>query len=498
MFSEGREDVNDEERAGRPSTSTTDEIINEVEKMILANRRITVREVAEDPKNISIGSCHSIFINDLGMRRVAAKFVPNLLNCDQKQHRMNIANEMLDSVRDDPNLLQRVITGDEAGVVHHEFLPQGRTECYKCHGALPAGEVGVVAPRLGEADAAWHPACFTCTTCEELLVDLTYCAKDGALYCERHYAEQLKPRCAACDEVRGIQNALEKPDWESTTPRGTTVMRIAFRREPTEQFRSLFSPLQFPTKATSLVRLVLAEQPLVMELPLVAPASCELRTDATTVYQGGGSRIVLDRYAVTVEAASWLREVGSGRVAVWTDRESSYICGEEKTWRLASWRVDDPVKRCQESLTSERPTRRCSPGWTCCVERDKSDIQGTAGLWPVDGHLSDEGERCCRTSSGGPATGRWSCRRYRQADPTPSALGDAGRFRFDSKEKAQDTDRWLTAVGVTAECPEAGQDELVFRLFSVDLSVESGQWNECFGRQQISLQVEVNQDEHRQ
>ncbi|UYV84670.1 hypothetical protein LAZ67_X003052 [Cordylochernes scorpioides] len=42
-------------------------------------------------------------------------------------HRMNIANEMLDSVRDEPNLLQRVITGDEAGVVHHEFLPQGRT-----------------------------------------------------------------------------------------------------------------------------------------------------------------------------------------------------------------------------------------------------------------------------------------------------------------------------------------------------------------------------------
>ncbi|UYV65192.1 hypothetical protein LAZ67_3003525 [Cordylochernes scorpioides] len=155
MFSEGREDVNDEERAGRPSTSTTDEKINEVEKMILAKS-----EVAED-LNISIGSCHSIFINDLGMRRVAAKFVPKLLNCDQKQHRMNIANEMLDSVRDDPNLLQRVITGDEAwvygydvetpklihlngscrtnqdrkkrakfgrmGVVHHEFLPQGRT-----------------------------------------------------------------------------------------------------------------------------------------------------------------------------------------------------------------------------------------------------------------------------------------------------------------------------------------------------------------------------------
>ncbi|UYV84067.1 hypothetical protein LAZ67_X001053 [Cordylochernes scorpioides] len=130
MFSEGREDVNDEERVGRPSTSTTDEKINEVEKIISANRRITVREVAED-LNISIGSCHSIFINDLGMRRVAAKFVPKLLNCDQKQHRMNIANEMLDSVRDDPNLLQRVITGDEAWVYGYDVETKAKSSQWK-------------------------------------------------------------------------------------------------------------------------------------------------------------------------------------------------------------------------------------------------------------------------------------------------------------------------------------------------------------------------------
>ena len=119
MFSEGREDVNDEERAGRPSTSTTDENIDEVKKIVLANRRITVREVAED-LNISIGSCHSIFTNDLGMRRVAAKFVPKLLNFDQKQHRINIAKELLDSIRDDPNVLQRVITGDESWVYGYD------------------------------------------------------------------------------------------------------------------------------------------------------------------------------------------------------------------------------------------------------------------------------------------------------------------------------------------------------------------------------------------
>ena len=42
-------------------------------KNVPVNRRITVREVAED-LDISIGSCHSFFSNDLGMTRLAAKF----------------------------------------------------------------------------------------------------------------------------------------------------------------------------------------------------------------------------------------------------------------------------------------------------------------------------------------------------------------------------------------------------------------------------------------
>ena len=63
MFSKGREKVNDEERAGRPNTSTTDKNIEEVKKILLPSRRITVREVAED-LDISIDSCHSIFTNN--------------------------------------------------------------------------------------------------------------------------------------------------------------------------------------------------------------------------------------------------------------------------------------------------------------------------------------------------------------------------------------------------------------------------------------------------
>lgn len=68
-------------------------------------------------------------------------------------------------------------------------------ECSKPLQPLPC----VSAPRMGSL--LWHPGCFKCSTCKELLVDLAYCVHDEKLYCERHYSEQLKPRCAGCDEV---------------------------------------------------------------------------------------------------------------------------------------------------------------------------------------------------------------------------------------------------------------------------------------------------------
>ncbi|KYQ55784.1 hypothetical protein ALC60_02906 [Trachymyrmex zeteki] len=112
LFQEGRENVNDEPRSGRPSTSKTDENVQEVKEIVLKNRRITIREIVDD-LNISFGSCQSILTDVLGMTRVSAKFVPKLLNLDQKQCRMNIAQDMLNDVNDDPDLLKRVITGDE-------------------------------------------------------------------------------------------------------------------------------------------------------------------------------------------------------------------------------------------------------------------------------------------------------------------------------------------------------------------------------------------------
>ena len=93
-FQHRREDVEDDERPGRPSTSTTDENVEKVKEMVMNDRRITIREVADDV-GISIGSCYGVLLNVLGMKHVAAKFVPKLLNSEQKQRRMKVAQESL-------------------------------------------------------------------------------------------------------------------------------------------------------------------------------------------------------------------------------------------------------------------------------------------------------------------------------------------------------------------------------------------------------------------
>ncbi|XP_014368569.2 protein prickle isoform X2 [Papilio machaon] len=72
--------------------------------------------------------------------------------------------------------------------------------CERCEETMSAGDMCVTAARAGPA-ARWHPGCFVCTSCQELLVDLVYFWRDGRLYCGRHHAETLKPRCSACDEI---------------------------------------------------------------------------------------------------------------------------------------------------------------------------------------------------------------------------------------------------------------------------------------------------------
>ncbi|XP_066976074.1 protein GVQW3-like [Macrobrachium rosenbergii] len=82
-FRSGRDDVEDDPRSGRPSTSVCEENIDAVRNLIEEDRRITTELVA-DTLNISVGSAYTILVESLGLSKLSARWVPKLLRPDQQ------------------------------------------------------------------------------------------------------------------------------------------------------------------------------------------------------------------------------------------------------------------------------------------------------------------------------------------------------------------------------------------------------------------------------
>ena len=82
-------------QSGRPSTSMDDDQVEKVLALIRQNRRLTVREVAEEV-GICKSSCHQILTDKLKMCRIAGKFVPHLLTDARKENRFTVSQELFD------------------------------------------------------------------------------------------------------------------------------------------------------------------------------------------------------------------------------------------------------------------------------------------------------------------------------------------------------------------------------------------------------------------
>ncbi|GFT06949.1 protein GVQW3 [Trichonephila clavipes] len=110
-FKDGRQDVEDDSRPGRPSTSKTDENVEKVASLIRSNRRLSIRAIAETV-NIDKECVRQILHDNLNMQKVCAKMVPKVLTFEQQATRKSVCTDILDAIKNDPKLLEKVITCD--------------------------------------------------------------------------------------------------------------------------------------------------------------------------------------------------------------------------------------------------------------------------------------------------------------------------------------------------------------------------------------------------
>jgi len=170
-FQDGDMSLEDKPRPGRPSTSRNNENVQKIREIVREDRRRTIENISL-MSGVSWSSVQRILTEDLGMTRVAAKFMPRILTEDHKEQRVEACRQMKNQIELDPNFLSKIITGDESwcygydpetkqqssqwktpqsprpkkarqvksniktmlicffdirGVVHTEFVPQGHT-----------------------------------------------------------------------------------------------------------------------------------------------------------------------------------------------------------------------------------------------------------------------------------------------------------------------------------------------------------------------------------
>jgi len=105
-------------------------MIAKVKIIIRNNRRLKVREIADDC-GITVGSCDAILTDDPHMKRVCVKFVPRLLTDDQQEQCQTIAHDLFEHSREDVQFLKNIVTGDESWVYGSDMETKQQSSQWK-------------------------------------------------------------------------------------------------------------------------------------------------------------------------------------------------------------------------------------------------------------------------------------------------------------------------------------------------------------------------------
>lgn len=121
LFRDGREQIEDDFRSGRPKDGRSDENVRKVADALKADKCLSTRLI-EDMTGISKDTVHRILVEDLHKKKVCARFVPHQLTDDQQVARVEHCIDMKESAENDPIFLRNLVTGDESWCFQYEPL----------------------------------------------------------------------------------------------------------------------------------------------------------------------------------------------------------------------------------------------------------------------------------------------------------------------------------------------------------------------------------------
>jgi transposase len=115
VFKCGRTSLEDDPREGRPKSGTIPEIVEQVHDIVLDDRRMKMRKIAE-----TIGIVGYILHEEFDMKKLCARWVPRLLTADQKHTRTKISEQCLERFnKNKTDFVRQIIAMDETWIHHY-------------------------------------------------------------------------------------------------------------------------------------------------------------------------------------------------------------------------------------------------------------------------------------------------------------------------------------------------------------------------------------------
>ncbi|CAF2517191.1 unnamed protein product [Rotaria sp. Silwood2] len=119
LFREGREEIEDKARPGRPIAETTTENIEQIHLLIDHDPYITIEGIQERT-NLSYGTIPRIIDDHLKLRKITARCIPKDRTDLQRAERVRICKQNLEKFHQGTWRLCDIITGDDSWFYHKQ------------------------------------------------------------------------------------------------------------------------------------------------------------------------------------------------------------------------------------------------------------------------------------------------------------------------------------------------------------------------------------------